>query len=119
MALVVYTQNPAGLLAAIKKAINDRRVVTWEFDSDGDFTHTPQQWRNRAWMCPTLLQGALRFNILGTRQQPMSKEDYAVYHGRFLEMLMAHFDKDFSTASATALATAEDLIAPQAGQRAS
>jgi hypothetical protein len=33
----------------------------------------------------------------------VSTEAYAVYHGRFIEMLLAHFEQDFSDASATAM----------------
>jgi len=37
-------------------------------------------------------------------------EAYAVYHGRFIEMLLAHFDEGFSEAFATAQATGDDRI---------
>lgn len=33
----------------------------------------------------------------------MIKEIYGIYHGRFIEMLLSHFDDSFSNASATAL----------------
>jgi hypothetical protein len=32
----------------------------------------------------------------------MTKTIYGVYHGRFIEMLLTHFDNEFSAASATA-----------------
>jgi hypothetical protein len=35
---------------------------------------------------------------------------YAVYHGRFAEMLLAHFDKEFSEARASAMPAAADII---------
>ncbi|ERJ35113.1 hypothetical protein L810_2257 [Burkholderia sp. AU4i] len=38
----------------------------------------------------------------------MTKVVYGVYHGRFLEMLLAHFDHSFSNATATAHADSTD-----------
>jgi hypothetical protein len=40
----------------------------------------------------------------------VSKEAYAVYHGRFIEMLLAHFDEEFSGAFGTAKATRDDRV---------
>ena len=40
----------------------------------------------------------------------LSKEAYAVYHGRFIEMLLAHFDEEFSEAFGTAKATKDDRV---------
>ena len=42
MAVIVKTGDPAGLLKKIKKAIDDKHIETWSYDSDGDFTHTPE-----------------------------------------------------------------------------
>lgn len=38
----------------------------------------------------------------------MSVETYAVYHGRFSEMLLAHFDDEFSNVYSTAQKTKYD-----------
>jgi hypothetical protein len=35
---------------------------------------------------------------------------YAVYHGRFIEMLLAHFDEQMSGAAATAMPTTADVV---------
>ena len=43
-------------------------------------------------------------------KKTVTMEAYAVYHGRFIEMLLAHFDDDFSEAFATAQASGEDRI---------
>jgi hypothetical protein len=110
MAIRVTTPLPGGLLAAIKKAIDEKHVETWTYDSDGDFTHTPFQWNKKAWLRPSVQSGALVFNILGQKSVALSKEIYGVYHGRFSEMLLAHFDDKFSDASASARATTADLI---------
>ncbi len=110
MALNVYCSDPAGLLAAIRKAIREREVDTWLMDKDGDFTHSPEQWRYRAWLRPKVRDDLLVFNILGRRNEKMSKTVYAVYHGRFAEILLTHFDGEFTRLSATALATPGDSV---------
>lgn len=102
MAIVVYTAAPKSLLAAIYKAIDDGKIVTWEYDKDGDFTHTPEQWRRKAWLRPFPSSGILQFGLLGQENTKMTKPIYGVYHGRFIEELLTHFDDDFSTATATA-----------------
>jgi hypothetical protein len=102
MALIVNTPSPANLLAAIRKAITDKHIDTWTCDSDGDFTHTPKQWIYQAWLRPVPAPGALIFGLVGKTNVQMTKVIYAVYHGRFIEMLLTHFDDSFSVASATA-----------------
>jgi hypothetical protein len=102
MALIVVTPGPNGLLAAIKKAIDDGDIDTWEYDEDGDFTHVPPQWNKKAWLRPVVTSGLLQFGLLGQKGIAMTKTIYGVYHGRFIEMLLTHFDDSFSSATATA-----------------
>lgn len=102
MALVINTSKPAALLTEIKKAIDDNKVETWSYDSDGDFTHTPDQWKYQAWLRPVVAPGVLIFGLVGKTDIQMTKLIYGVYHGRFIEMLLTHFDNEFSAASATA-----------------
>lgn len=102
MALVINTSKPNALLAAIKNAIDDKQVESWSYNSDGDFTHTPDQWKYQAWLRPIIVPGVLIFGLLGKKEVKMTKTIYGVYHGRFIEMLLTHFDNDFSSASATA-----------------
>lgn len=110
MAIRVVTAQPSSLLAAIKQAIDARKVDTWSYDSDGDFTHTPPQWAKKAWLRPTVQSGALVLNILNPRGVNLSKEIYAVYHGRFVEMLLAHFDDKFADAYTTATVAVGDSV---------
>jgi len=102
VSLTVKTSKPKALLAAIKKAIDDKKIETWEYDGDGDFTHSPDQWRNQGWLRPTTEEGQLSFKLLSQKDVKMTKVVYGVYHGRFIEMLLTHFDEDFATATATA-----------------
>jgi hypothetical protein len=110
MAINVETSGPKSLLGAIKKAIDDKQVQTWEYDKDGDFTHTTAQWNKKAWLHPSTENGALRLTIIPPQNSTISTEIYAIYHGRFIEMLLAHFDQSFSGASATAIPTSSDIL---------
>jgi hypothetical protein len=110
MAIRVSTNEPSSLLAAIKKAIDGRHVETWSYDSDGDFTHTPSQWARKAWLRPTVQSGALVLNIVNPQGVNLSKEIYGVYHGRFIEMLLVHFDNKFIDTHASAAVAAGDSV---------
>ena len=110
MAVFVQAPNPQALLEAIRIAIRQGKVETWSVDGDGDFTHNPEQWRYKAWLRPRIADGRLVFRILTPKGVVLSTRTYAVYHGRFIEMLLAHFDSQFGSASATALASEGDVI---------
>ena len=108
MAVIVNTNKPVILLAAIKKKIDDEGIDTWAYDSDGDFYHVPEQWKGKAWLRPHPQQGVLTFGLFGQKDVTMSTTVYGIYHGRFIEMLLFHFDNAFSVAQATAMGTEFD-----------
>ena len=110
MAVRVFSENPKSLLMRVKAAIDDGSIETWSVDADGDFTHTPEQWRNRAWFRPVISEDKIVFNILGPKSKPISRTVYGIYHGRLIEMFLTHFDQKFSRASATALPVTGDRI---------
>ena len=110
MAIHFETTSPKDLLNAIKKAIDDGHVLTWSYDDDGDFTHTAEQWKKRAWLRPKIVGGELVFYILNPKNLNISVGIYAVYHGRFIETMLVHCDSLFSKVTATALAENEDII---------
>ncbi len=110
MALIIKTSNPSELLTQIKKSIDEKSIDTWSYDSDGDFTHTPEQWKHKAWMRPKVVNGELQFGLLGNCNVVTTKLIYAVYHGRLAEMILNHFDYKFSEIRATAMATSIDTI---------
>lgn len=112
MAVIVTSDAPAALLSAIKQAIDDGSVVTWSYDKDGDFSHSPEQWFRLAWLHPRVDEERLVFNILPRKDKPISRTVYAIYHGRFIEMLLTHFDTKFQRAVATAMPTSGDLVKP-------
>jgi hypothetical protein len=110
MAVRVFCNAPQQLLKEIRAAIRNGSVETWLLDSDGDFTHAPQQWHQKAWFRARVESGKLVFNILGPKGQKMTTAVYAVYHGRFIEMLLTHFDRKFEHTSATAQVVDGDWI---------
>ena len=108
MTIIVKTNDPSELLKLIRNAIDDKKVETWLYDSDGDFSHTPAQWKYKAWLRPKIYAGELRLGIIKQKDVDLSTLYYAVYHGRFIEMLLTHFDKKFSSTLATAQKTEPD-----------
>lgn len=111
MAIQVNTDDPQGLLDSIYAAIDEGSIETWAYDKDMDFFHDTSdgQWEGEAWLHPTVGDGALVLNVIPPTKT-VTMEAYAVYHGRFIEMLLAHFDEDFSEAYATAQATGDDRV---------
>ena len=118
MALRIRATNPQDLLNKIKQGIDQNRIQTWRYtiESHGEyFSHvTPdKQWVGKAWLKPSISADKadqLVFNIIRPQNGKISSQDYAVYHGRFAEMVLSHFDKEFSIVWATALPETGDLV---------
>jgi hypothetical protein len=114
MAVLFKTNAPQALLSDFKKKIDVGLVVTWSYDNDGNFTHTPDQWRHSAWMVPSIDVSSLCFNILGHKSKITTKAIYGVFHGRLVESVATHCDHLFSEANVTARATNSDNITTKA-----
>jgi hypothetical protein len=110
MAIYFESANPAALLAAFKSAIDKTQVVTWSYDKNGDFTHTPEQWRYRGWLCPSLSSGRLIMSFLGSSDEVTTWEVYGIYHGRFIESMMVHCHSMFNDARTPSQPTTSDAI---------
>lgn len=108
MAVRIKAKQPAALLKAIRNAIDKGEIVTWSYDSDGDFTHTPEQFRGKAWLRPIVLNDELQLLILRNKKIPPTRGIYAVFHGRFLEELLAHFPSYFDPAWGTTYPTDDE-----------
>lgn len=104
MAVVIATPDPEGLLNQIRVNIDQERIKNWNYDQDGDFTHTPadKQFQNEAWMRPGVQPGCLVFSFVPRKDKATSQFVYAVYHGRLIEMLLTHFPASFDKVYATA-----------------
>jgi hypothetical protein len=116
MAVVCYTTVEANaLICAIYKAIDQGKIKTWRYmDHEGSryLTHSADQWDRRAWFRLKAQGPGLVANIVPPNNAVVSTEVYAIFHGRFIEMLVAHFNEAFSYSSASAMPTAEDRLVP-------
>jgi hypothetical protein len=101
MSVRVFSDDSASLLTRIKTLIDEGHITTWEYDRDGDFTHSPNQWRGRAYLRPEVQEDKLRLTIIRTQGEPLTREVFSVYQGRFIEMLSAHVYKRFTSAVAS------------------
>lgn len=110
MAILVETRYPHLLVQEIKEKINNGGIDTWSYDKEGDFTHAPDQWIYHAWIRPIYEEKRVIFAILGRSDKNLSTIDYAVYHGRFVEMLLTHFDSTCIKIEVTPLASQYDKI---------
>ncbi|WP_343676188.1 hypothetical protein [Paraburkholderia heleia] len=110
MAIFVTTQTPKKLLSAIKQAISEDDVATWSLHGEDHFTHSAEQWARRAWFKARIEERRIVFNIVPPKGRIVSRATYGIYHGRFIEMLLNHFDDQFENASATAMPTVNDRI---------
>lgn len=111
MAIHFQTSTPKKLLAEFKKAIDDGKIVTWSYDSEGDFTHTAQQWKSQAWLRPKIREREeLILVILKPKNSKVSSEVYAIYHGRFIESMLVHCDSLFTNAVATSFPADGDVV---------
>ena len=110
MAIFVTVDNPASFVQDIKKGIDEKTIQTWEYDSDGDFTHSPDQWKNSAWIRPHEEAKRVVFGIVDRKDRNSSVVEYAVFHGRFVEMLLEHFDSRCEEISVSPMGTSYDII---------
>ncbi len=105
MAIFVKTDTPAKLVREIKEYIDDKKITTWTYDKDGDFTHDTDQWRFHAWIRASIEENRVVFGIIGRNDRDLTIVDYAIYHGRFVEMLLTNFDKLCDEIKVSPLAT--------------
>ena len=110
MSIFVKTDNPHKLIEGINESIQKGVIDTWSVDSEGDYTHTAKQWEYHAWMHPVEEANRLVFAIWGRKDVNLSTVDYAIYHGRFVEMLLSHFDTDCDSIEVSSLASSYDRI---------
>lgn len=117
MAVIVECKEPEILKKKIKESVIEGDIDTWSLDRDGDFTHIPEQWNCKAWMYFSKDddlskgdKGKLIFGIVGNINVKMTKSLYAVYHGRFAEMLLSHFDDDINNIIISSYKTEYDFF---------
>ena len=92
MSIIINTKKPKALVKAIYKAIDEGEIRTWVYDDDDeDFTHTAEQYEDKAWFRPEVTTGILKFDLIPMEGQSFDKGIPGIYHGRFVEMLFNHF----------------------------
>lgn len=119
MAITIKTPNPANLITSIENAIKLGTIKDWELSKSESgtiyFTHSAASEQNKAWFkvsppSDTSSAGTLVFNIVRPKNEKINKIVYAIYHGRFAEMLLTHFDNQFTEMTLPALASPSDLV---------
>lgn len=103
MAVHASTGNPSGLLDAIKKAIKDGKVATWEIDKDGDIVHAKTDNNvQTAFFRPKVQATSLRFAIITLKKDPpLDAFSYAYHHGKLVQMLLNHFSEQLEGVSSS------------------
>ena len=93
MPIVIETAKPADLLSAIKKKIDSKEIHTWSCQND-TFEYLAAQYTNEAVLDAAVGSAELSFKLRWKKSA--TKQSYAVmavYFGRFVEEVLAHFDK--------------------------
>jgi hypothetical protein len=101
MKIEAFTNNPEQLINAINKGIKDGDLKTWKQVQNNKnetlYSHTPDQWADKALMMPSALKDRARFSIAWwvSKEDP-SPEIKGYIIGRFTEILMVHFRNYFT-----------------------
>ena len=105
MAVFIESADPSALLKAFKDAMSAGKVRTWVEDADGDFTHTSDQWRKRAWLRPTVEAGQIVMTLIWPEGAENQHQDVlAFYFGHMIETMLRDFPKRVEAGRATPIA---------------
>lgn len=105
MAIIIKTYHPDLLLDKIYAAIDNKEADKWIRMTDGRITYGTILWKNEAFFKPQIWidENELRFGLLKRKDRKhISSKLYTVFHTKFVEMLLANFDTDFYSVTATA-----------------
>lgn len=110
----------AEITSKIISEIANQKIKTWshsKFGATDYFTHdVPSGQWGKAWIKETkrtpLLDGKyeVTYTVHTVKGTNMSSITYAVYHGRFAEMLLSHFDSLFQEIELTSLPRWGDTV---------
>lgn len=99
MEITVYTKNAKNLLSKISQKITDDELKTWDIVKDADkndlFSHTPEQWKEKAMLKPKINVDNLKLSICWWTGKELEERVKGYILGRFIEVLMVHFRKEF------------------------
>lgn len=93
MPVYINAHDPAELLSAIKKKIDDKKIKVWSYQGDR-FSYRASQYAGEATLTATVEAERLAFRLKwkdGATQKTYAV--MAIYYGRFIEEILSHFDK--------------------------
>lgn len=95
MAIIIGTAQPDLLLKKVKQAIITSEIKNWLKHEKKDlFSYSTGPYALKAWFIGRVHPGELHFDIIFPMKCSKKKEYYAIYHGRMIGMILAHFDED-------------------------
>ena len=96
--ITITTRTSANILASkIIETMQKDTITDWVIDSENDMTLTNIVWRNRSWMHiekSNAGEKKLIISIIGPANVFITNDVYAVFHSRFIEMLLKNFDEE-------------------------
>jgi len=99
MEITVYTKNAKDLLSKMSKKIKNDELKTWDIIKDREnndlFSHTPDQWKEKAMLKSKINSENLKFIICWWEGKEPEERIKGYILGRFIEVLMVHFRKEF------------------------
>lgn len=93
MAILIRTKHAQSIVDRLKEQINNNQILAWAYDDEGDFM-SMDNGSVVAWMRPVVKSNRLDFYVIGRKDMEISVEEYAVFHSRFIEMLLTYFSKE-------------------------
>lgn len=100
MTVKINTQNPDKLLKSIKTRLESSDSKTWEIILNSKkeilYNHSPAQWSEKVLLKPIKIETGLLVETKYWDTKPAPDEETKGYIvGRFVEILMVHFRKEF------------------------
>ncbi|HBK30738.1 MAG TPA: hypothetical protein DDZ96_00455 [Porphyromonadaceae bacterium] len=111
MAIIIKTETPDTLLDEIYEGIQSKKVDKWASTADGRLTYASLLWKNEAWFKPQIWveEKELRFGLIKRKDRKhISTKLYTMFHTKFVEMLLSHFDTLFREVTVSAVRTEPD-----------
>jgi hypothetical protein len=99
MAIRIYSRQPKQLLHRIRALIDEGHIKMWSYDKAGDFTCSMDEFKDKAWLHPEIAAEGLSIKIIRHRVEGLPRTTYAIYHARFIEMLLTQVFEMFTAAS--------------------
>ena len=90
MSVTAHTATPKALLKSLTDKIADGTIGSWIVDSEGDFCHQAAQLKGQCCFKPSMVIGALHFNVRWYQGVVKDPELAAQLHGHAVRMLMVH-----------------------------